>query len=108
MSRNKKIVIWVVSVVAGLAVLVFGGALVYVNFIKDDAPKKFDESSLDSVLGATTTVAPGDPVTTTAGGGDRRRPRVRRPPPSLPAERLPTVIRRAPGTCRRTRWSATG
>ena len=68
MSRNRKIVIWVVSVVVGLAVLGFGGLLVWVKFIKADAPTKFDEASLDSVLGATTTVAPGDPVTTTAGG----------------------------------------
>jgi len=66
MTRNRKIVTWVVGVIVGLIVLGFGAVLVYVKLIKDDAPSKFDESSLDSVLGATTTVAPGDPVTTTA------------------------------------------
>ena len=66
MTRNRKIVTWVVGVIVGLIVLGFGAVLVYVKLIKDDAPSKFDESSLDSVLGATT-VAPGDPVSTTAG-----------------------------------------
>ena len=68
MTRNRKIVTWVVGVIVGLIVLGFGAVLVYVKLIKDDAPSKFDESSLDSVLGATTTVSPGDPVTTTAAG----------------------------------------
>jgi polyisoprenoid-binding protein YceI len=67
MTRNRKIVTWVVGVIVGLMALGFGAVLVYVKLIKDDAPSKFDESSLDSVLGATTTLAPGDPVTTTAG-----------------------------------------
>ena len=67
MTRNRKIVTWVVGAIVGLMVLGFGAVLVYVKLIKDDAPSKFDESSLDSVLGATTTVAAGDPVTTIAG-----------------------------------------
>ena len=55
------------AVVAGVAVLAVGGFLVWFYAIKKDAPTAFDESSLDSVLGATTTTDPGAPVTTTAG-----------------------------------------
>ncbi len=64
MSRNVKIAL---ASVVGVIVLAVGGFLVWFYVIKEDAPTAFDESSLDSVLGATTTVAPGDPVTTTAG-----------------------------------------
>lgn len=66
MSRTVKIVL---ASVVGLIVVAVGALLLYVYVIKDDAPKAFDESSLDSVLdNTTTTTAPGDPVTTTAGG----------------------------------------
>src|SRR4051812_24138336 len=66
MSRNTKIAAWVGGGIIAAVVLLFGAVLVYVNFIKADAPSKFDEASLDSVLSATA-VAPGDAVTTSAG-----------------------------------------
>ncbi|MCU1503544.1 MAG: YceI family protein [Ilumatobacteraceae bacterium] len=66
--KSKKILIAVGAGAAAVVVLVFAAVFVYVKFIKGDPPKAFDESSLDSVLGAATTVAPGDPVTTTAAG----------------------------------------
>lgn len=66
MSRTVKIAL---ASVVGVIVLAVGGFLVWFYAIKSDAPSRFDESSLDSVLdAATTTAAPGDPVTTTAGG----------------------------------------
>ncbi|MEO5900106.1 MAG: YceI family protein, partial [Ilumatobacteraceae bacterium] len=60
MSKKVKIII---GSIVGLAVLAFAAVFIYVKVIKDDAPKAFDESSLDSVLGATTTTSPGDPTT---------------------------------------------
>jgi polyisoprenoid-binding protein YceI len=63
MSRNVKIAL---ASVVGVIVLAVGGFLVWFYAIKEDAPTAFDESSLDSVLGATTT-DPGAPVTTTVG-----------------------------------------
>ena len=40
MTRNKKIVTWVVGAIVGVIVLVFGAVLVYVKLIKDDAPSE--------------------------------------------------------------------
>ena len=79
MTRNKKILTWVSGVIVGLVVLGFAAVLVYVKVIKDDAPSKFDESSLDSVLGATTTTT--TTVTPVVGGGD---------PATTSAESAPT------------------
>jgi polyisoprenoid-binding protein YceI len=67
MSRTVKIVL---ASVVGVIVLAVGGFLVWFYAIKSDAPSKFDEASLDSVLAATTPAAPGDPVTTTASSAD--------------------------------------
>lgn len=64
MSKKVKVII---GSIVGLAVLAFAVVFIYVKVIKDDAPKAFDESSLDSVLGATTTT-PGGAVTTTVVG----------------------------------------
>jgi len=64
MSRTVKIVL---ASLVGVIVLAVGGFLVWFYAIKEDAPSRFDESSLDSVLDATTTTI-GAPVTTTAGG----------------------------------------
>jgi len=68
MSKKVKIII---GAVAGVAVLAVGGFLLWFYVIKSDAPKKFSEQTLDSVLSATTTPTTVDPsatvVTTVAG-----------------------------------------
>lgn len=65
MSKKIKIII---GSVVGVAVLAFAAVFIYVKVIKDDAPSKFDESSLNAALDATTTVEPGAVVTTTVAG----------------------------------------
>jgi polyisoprenoid-binding protein YceI len=66
-SRQRRLVTWIVGGVLGVAILGFAALFVYVKFIKEDAPKKFDESSLDQALDATTTTASGATTTTIAG-----------------------------------------
>jgi polyisoprenoid-binding protein YceI len=67
MSTKFKIII---GSIVGLAVLAFAAVFIYVKVIKDDAPKAFDESSLNAALDATTTVAPGAAGASAVNGTD--------------------------------------
>jgi polyisoprenoid-binding protein YceI len=73
-NDKRKLAAYVIGGVAVIVVLAIAVPKIIVSIWFDDAPKKFDESSLDSVLGATTTTAAGDPVTSGAAAAPTTAP----------------------------------
>jgi polyisoprenoid-binding protein YceI len=62
-ANNQEIIVskhWkkILGAVVAVVVLVLGGTLIYINFIKDDPPARFTSQSIDKALSPDTTTSP--------------------------------------------------